>query len=217
MNVLFLHIPKNAGTSIRNCLSSESKFNYPFWMKNHLYLNILEKRCEYYNFIPDYKFCVVRNPYTRILSIYNHIISNQSIYIQKMSNKWGIHHTHKKDYDNNIKLKFDEWLSYFFYESKVTSKSDMLPQQSIFINGTKDIEIFKFEDLSKLENKLKIKLPNKNVGNYNKSIKISQKNENNKEEKWNFQTEYEKKLEWDFRDHMKNSETVRCEKTELLD
>lgn len=173
MNVLFLHIPKTAGTSIKDCLSNESKFNYPFWMKNNLYLSILEKRCEYYNFIPDIKFCVVRNPYTRILSIYNHIISNESIYIQKMSNKWGIHYAHKKDYDNR-KLKFDEWLNYFFYESKVTAKANMLPQQSIFINGTKDIEIFKFENLSKLENKLKIKLPNNNIGKYDKSIKLSQ-------------------------------------------
>ena len=173
MNVLFLHIPKNAGTSIRTCLVNNNRFNYPFWMHNHLYLSQLEKRCEYYNFIPDYKFCVVRNPYTRILSIYNHVVSKPTIQVYKNHDKWVTNKTRKTDYEKISKFNFDEWLNYFLFESKGLRWS-VTTEQSVFINGTKDIEIFKFEDLKKLQKKLKIYLLNHNAGNYNKSIKISQ-------------------------------------------
>lgn len=63
-NYLFIHIPKNAGTSILDALS------IPF--RSHSDYKIF-KSANTKVFNRAYKFCFVRNPYDRMVSVYNYL------------------------------------------------------------------------------------------------------------------------------------------------
>ena len=84
--VIFYHIPKTAGTSIKSALNMDSGF-VPYF---------LSKGAKNYNIkLKDYKkFSVVRNPYSRLISLYNY---------RKLRNydNWAM----GKDYDFNTWLK----------------------------------------------------------------------------------------------------------------
>lgn len=78
---IFIHIPKTAGTSIERTLIDYS-LNYKGDLKNwygkvqgyeldHSTLKFMKQHCRYYN--ESYlKFCVVRNPYERLVSEYHY-------------------------------------------------------------------------------------------------------------------------------------------------
>ena len=65
---LYVHIPKNAGISIKTVLIE--KYNYPFIFQGHLTCQQLKARANLNNYKYDFIFTSVRNPYTRMLSIY---------------------------------------------------------------------------------------------------------------------------------------------------
>jgi hypothetical protein len=76
MNILFIHIPKTAGSSIidvvkKNC--HEIKDHYPEFFDNHN-ININKLNIQSISNYKMYKsFTVVRNPYDRIVSAYNYL------------------------------------------------------------------------------------------------------------------------------------------------
>lgn len=173
MKVLFCHIPKTAGTSIEQVLSE--KYNYPDWMMLIHKLSTIVRRCKYYNYVPDYSFTVVRNPYDRIASIFKHtrmlykmdydrLVKNHKINLQDISRGRYV------DYIKYTTLGFDDWLKYVFYERVEDRLLTMrivplgiIQSQSEFIDCDYDIDIIKFEELHKLEEKLNVQLPKLNV------------------------------------------------------
>lgn len=64
---IFIHIPKTAGTSLRTALSLNSK-------GSHLPLSYYE-RVHNEGYKKFFKFCFVRNPWSRLYSTYNYILS----------------------------------------------------------------------------------------------------------------------------------------------
>ena len=70
--LIFFHIPKNAGVSVRNALKIDRKsHNFPFTnvsvaLPIDVKANTLESIYNEYH-----KFAIVRNPYERMVSLYN--------------------------------------------------------------------------------------------------------------------------------------------------
>ena len=67
--ILFIHIPKAGGTSIATALygkASGHPFLYQYYLANKHFTKTF------------YKFCVVRNPYDRLVSAFSHISNGNS-------------------------------------------------------------------------------------------------------------------------------------------
>jgi hypothetical protein len=156
MNVLFLHIPKNAGSAIRHALIQSPNINYMTWMNLHHYLSTLINRCEYHNYKPDFSFTVVRNPYDRVESIfsYSRMMYKDNFNIASLKKR-------KTDYEDYVafaNLEFKSWLKYVLFFRTKESTATISRTQSMWFDCDYPIEIFKYEDLHILEKRLDIKL-----------------------------------------------------------
>lgn len=143
--ILFVHIPKTAGSSISKILYDNGLDNWNrVWPRHHDPYSYLNEA----NLINDkvFSFAVVRNPYTRTYSCY------------KQYNK-----TNKKD------ISFAEYLNNT-KQGKISTISPMLHiPQSFYIMDQDIIQVnrlYKFENLKELENELGWTLGFYNVGNY---------------------------------------------------
>ncbi len=143
--ILFIHIPKTAGTSVNHILSSnrnnlwkrDDQFNY------HDPLFVLERNNPEIKLIDPFVFSIVRNPYDRIFSCYRHF-----------------------NFRNKKNISFTQYLEICSKRDISTTQGDInfwkTPMiffpQSLFLydlNGRlKKDNIYKFENLSKLERKL---------------------------------------------------------------
>lgn len=143
--ILFVHIPKTAGSSISKILYDNGLDNWNrVWPRHHDPYSYLNEA----NLINDkvFSFAVVRNPYTRTYSCY------------KQYNK-----TNKTD------ISFAEYLNNT-KQGKISTISPMLHiPQSFYIMDQDIIQVnrlYKFENLKELENELGWTLGFYNVGNY---------------------------------------------------
>lgn len=142
--ILFIHIPKTGGTSIKSWLAShapESLYQkqrpevFPC-VPQHFHAEVLDTL-----FAPgffDYSFCVTRNPYARILSEYNYRINEP-----RLKNKLL------------PKPSFERWLKSAlstFEKNGFVHSNHVRPQHEFLIKGT---EAFRLEDgLEPLQNRL---------------------------------------------------------------
>jgi hypothetical protein len=145
--VLFVHIPKTAGTSVRAFLERE---NLNCWVRNRSSLHhdtFIELKT--LNSIQDisniFAFTICRNPYTRAFSYFNHF-----------------------NRVNGASASFCEFLS-FVKEKKFFHKTPMIQyDQSHYIQNEENeiakIKIYRFEQLIEFENDFSIKLPKFNSG-----------------------------------------------------
>ena len=161
-NLIFIHIPKTAGTSIEkaldlqkeSCLYKRGKYkNYPV-CPQHLFLSeIIEE-------VPDAKtyiaFSVIRNPFDRFVSEF--LYYNQTYWSKKYHN-----------------LKFEDFIDVALKlspEERRYAFDGHLELQIDYLNYNIPTNVFKFEDLNqgKLEKWL--------LKNYNLNIKIPHENKN---------------------------------------
>lgn len=140
--ILFVHIPKNGGTSILN------KLNQSMWIKTFPYghdpLFVLEQNNNINNI---FSFCVVRNPYKRTFSYF--------IHFKKI---------------NNLECSFIEFL-FFLKKKKYFPLTPMIifPQSFYIYNLKGQIginKIYKHEKFYELENDLNLNLNILNKGCY---------------------------------------------------
>ena len=144
-SVLFVHIPKTAGSSISKILNEKNLDNWKReWPRHHDPYSYLKEA----NLIDDsvFSFAVVRNPYTRTYSCY------------KQYNKTNQTNISFSEYLNNIK------------QGKISPISPLLHIPQSFYVIDQDIiqvdRIYKFENLKELEEELEWTLGFYNVGNY---------------------------------------------------
>ena len=170
MKILFLHIPKTAGTSIECVL--RDKYNYPEWLMKPHKLSTSLNRCDYYNYIPDYSFTVVRNPYDRLISMFFFTREQYILNYKRITKNYNINveNVRLDDYNKYTTLEFNDWIKYIFFEridDKLLSirlvPLGITHTQSSHIDCDYDIDIFKLEELHKLEEKLNIQIPKLNA------------------------------------------------------
>jgi hypothetical protein len=148
--LLFVHIPKTAGSSISKILNDKSldnwKRGYPRHHDPYFYLKDN-------NEIDDkvFSFSVVRNPYTRTYSCY------------KQFNK-----------ANRTDISFMTYLNNIL-EKKISSHTPLLHlPQSFYVIGQGDkvqvTKLYKFENLKELEDDLGWEVGSYNVGDYTKDM-----------------------------------------------
>ena len=158
----FIAIPKNASLSVAAALQETE---HPVYY-HKAYIDFSES---------DYqKFCVCRNPYDRIFSAYWFITNN------------NLHHSADIEFSRQAKqfADFNEFVIKYLslqelppcqvvdtYNTNMKTTCHFLPQSSwvcdFWYKPFKDIKIYRYENLEKLEKELEIQMP----FHYNKSNK----------------------------------------------
>jgi len=107
---IFIHIPKNAGTSIRNSFQIEGYdkkvVNKPY---PHNSCSEIKNYCGETVWEAFYKFAVIRNPYERLVSYYHFHKSPQYRY-PALANKYSFSEWLKRGLDNNLKKTQSDYL-----------------------------------------------------------------------------------------------------------
>ncbi len=154
--LIFIHIPKTAGKSIREILKKDSSFRY---VKGHpTFDELLKINSKFLN--SRQSFCVVRNPFDRFVSLYRH--GSNELALKKL---YGKNYLKIKDKINT----FEKFIHNFNPPKKWIGRSIFTPQKVWSNNVT---NIFKFENLEEITNFLdkhnfKGKLPHINATNFN--------------------------------------------------
>ena len=143
--VLFVHIPKTAGSSISKILKEKDLDNWiREWPRHHDPFSYLKEANQIDKSV--FSFAVVRNPYTRTYSCY------------KQYNK-----------TNQTDISFAEYLDNI-KQGKISPISPLLHlPQSFYIMDQNNLQVerlYKFENLKELEDELGWTLEFYNVGNY---------------------------------------------------
>lgn len=138
---IFVHIPKNAGTSVYSALGMQKSFHFTL----NEYQQILRR-----NYSKYFTFCFVRNPFERFVSLYNYARMEESYYhssINPEKAKFGKH----QDYDLLKNASIDEAVDYLM-EGKLKSwdgGKQWLPQYKWIVNDENEITV---DYIGRLEN-----------------------------------------------------------------
>jgi hypothetical protein len=121
----FIHMPKCAGTSIRNWLEKERGFHLMPLNKRdidtkHPTLDIMKKYFDKDKF--EYTFVVVRNPYARVISMWRHLIKHNAVPANSTLTEFVFEHA---DYDTFMR------------------------PQSVWFNEDDGVDVLRYETLSK--------------------------------------------------------------------
>ena len=145
---LFIHIPKNAGTSIETLFANNS-----FKIQPGKHDNIHEIKRRFPNAYNTHrKFTIIRNPYDKMVSWYSYLKGNA---LENVSAKPDI-------------IEFNDWIKdplQFWHADEPIS---FLDPQHTWVDET--VEIIKFENLNKELNEFfgeEIDLPMTNKSNHN--------------------------------------------------
>jgi hypothetical protein len=142
--VLFIHIPKSGGTSIASAIigkPSGHPYLYEYYLANKNYTNTF------------YKFCVVRNPYDRLVSAYAHISKREcNIEFKVLFKKLNIN-----SFDDLI-LNLDNPKT---YQKIINTIVHFRSQHELIYHKTvKMDDIFRFEEFDLIEEQLHKKIKN---------------------------------------------------------
>ena len=173
--ILFVHIPKTGGTSINNVL--HAKYGYSWRapdvpLRNHQPIFILEK----YNDLSDFfVFTVVRNPFKRAYSYYQHYKRIRSISLNGVPQEIPTFSQFLLDIQSQNQtvddLKHLDSISAF---EKGTTTPFVPFTQSFYLfdsNGNMRMDkIYRHENMAELESDFDVKLSKLNTGNYKESM-----------------------------------------------
>ena len=149
--LLFLHIEKNAGTSITNWLDEYAELHQDkTYLVHHRHVEwskIPKQYCDYWT------FCVIRNPWSRLVSRYKY---DMAYYKEKYVLGEGTYFL--KVYEE-LQKGFKHWLTNNVYiTSNIDYKIKWQPQSKV-IKGCSSINILRYENIDQdfqlVQNKLK--------------------------------------------------------------
>jgi hypothetical protein len=163
--IIFIHIPKTAGSSIEHLLRDEGKYELDFigvrnGRSTHHYMGIELKLILKELYPTYYKFSFVRNPYDRLISEYFWCRIN------------NVGHKFNKTFDEFLDYVEDVIKNKKFF--KPIDNDHFIPQYSFLFFNNKLLvnNIFKYEDIETvaplIKKRLKIKT---NLQHLNKSVK----------------------------------------------
>ena len=163
--IIFIHIPKTAGSSIEHLLRDEGKYELDFigvrnGRSTHHYMGIELKMILKELYPKYYKFSFVRNPYDRLISEYFWCRIN------------NVGHKFNKTFDEFLDYVEDVIKNKKFF--KPIENDHFIPQYSFLFFNKKLIvnNIFKYEDIETvvplIKKRLKIKT---SLQHLNKSVK----------------------------------------------
>ena len=163
--IIFIHIPKTAGSSIEHLLRDEGKYELDFigvrnGRSTHHYMGIELKLILKELYPTYYKFSFVRNPYDRLISEYFWCRIN------------NVGHKFNKTFDEFLDYVEDVIKNKKFF--KPIENDHFIPQYSFLFFNNKLLvnNIFKYEDLETvaplIKKRLKIKT---SLQHLNKSVK----------------------------------------------
>jgi hypothetical protein len=163
--IIFIHIPKTAGSSIEHLLRDEGKYELDFigvrnGRSTHHYMGIELKLILKELYPTYYKFSFVRNPYDRLISEY---------FWCRLNN---VGHKFNKTFDEFLDYVEDVIKNKKFF--KPIENDHFIPQYSFLFFNNKLIvnNIFKYEDIETvaplIKKRLKIKT---SLQHLNKSVK----------------------------------------------
>lgn len=113
---LFIHIPKTGGTSIANAFGLDST------RKGHVTIQEAQSMLETNVYKNYYKFCIVRNPIDRFISLYNYARMEESFYHSVINPEKALDGKHQ-DYDILVSATLDEAVQYLIQGKLVHSKN----------------------------------------------------------------------------------------------
>jgi len=134
MNLIFIHVPKNAGTSIKRYLENHG-ISVP---RRHIPFKMLPKNS-------DFSFAVIRNPWDRHLSIFLHLkynlrqIAIRTKFEDYLRRQWGIFSTPQIDFVEGVKhiLRFENLQEDFKVVQEYLGTTEPLVKIFPFNNSTK--------------------------------------------------------------------------------
>ena len=151
--VIFIHIPKNAGTSIETYFANDS-----FRIQPTKHADIHEIKRKFKNSYNNYKkFTIIRNPYDKMVSWYFYLKRNLG--------------------ENYNVIEFNEWIKDTSKFWHVNDPVSYLKPQFEWIDNT--VEIIKFENINEELNNFfgeKINLPITNKSNRNHYLEYYNEN-----------------------------------------
>ena len=138
-HILFLHIEKNAGTSITNWLDNfASTHNDKTYLIHHRHVEWKKLPSPYNSY---WTFCVVRNPWSRLVSRYNYDVST---YLQKYLAGEGDYFL--KVYEK-LRKGFAYWIKNDVYTLPSVEHRMKWQNQVEIFEGCNDINILKSENI----------------------------------------------------------------------
>jgi hypothetical protein len=148
--LIFIHIPKNAGTAITNAFNMSD-------IGHHLPIYYKQKYPK--EWVTFKKFAVVRNPWDRVVSNYEYAKLEKSYWHSNKNDRpYGQH----VDYDSLKDLSFDECINILFNSYGMLKHQGWENQYKYLKLGKSyidDIEIIKLENLQEeLKNKINLEV-----------------------------------------------------------
>lgn len=141
-DILFIHIPKTGGTSVKHLIKDNIPRKFPFGHDPLFSFKQDEVK-------DKFKFSIIRNPYTRTYSYYRHFCK-----------------------ENNLKVTFEYFLSEIKESIPYKNTPMYYFPQSFYLIdnlGNYSIDkIYKYEKFDEFQKDFKITLPRLNCGNYKK-------------------------------------------------
>lgn len=159
--LIFIHVPKNAGTSLTNALKMVDGGHHTHEYYKHKYPNIFD------NYV---KISVIRNPWDRIVSNYEYAKMEKSYWHSfDKSTIWGPH----PDYEILKNISFEECVNKLVKDRSIFKHHGWGPQNEYIVHNNKIIvdQILEISQLNEyIKNNFSIELPFINKSN-NKNYK----------------------------------------------